>query len=528
VLVLPSVMRESHSIVTREALQAGVPVICTDTLGPEEVVRDGHNGLVVPAGDPDALAGAVARLLDEPDLLDRLRAGAADPVAIRSIDDQVAGLERTLQEAVAARTPASPHPARRPRAEPSAIRRVVFVCGIEGAPLRYRARLPAEGLALHGVETEVRHYRDPAMESLALAADAVVVYRVPATRQMLSTIRQVRSAGIPVLFDVDDLIFDPDIADEIPALSLLPPDEAALWLEGVQRYRTTMEACDAFVGSTAALCRHAAAVTGMRAERFANGVGALLGQASDAALVRPRTPGPLRVGYFSGTDTHDHDWRHVEEAVADAVGRRPGVELWLGGHVPSSTAVERLGSRVRRLPVLPWTELPGVLRDLDVNLAPLTPGSRFNEAKSAIKWLEAALVATPTIASPTEPFREAIEHGRNGVLASDPEEWAAAVTSLLDDATERARMGARARRDSLLRWSPHLQGRRYLALLERVKRAEARRPRPGWVPVRLDEPPVPVVLERYALPAAPHRPGHRVATVRRHVGRALRAAGVRR
>ena len=37
----------------------------------------------------------------------------------------------------------------------------------------------------------------------------------------------------------------------------------------------------------------------------------------------------------------------------------------------------------------PWRELPGLLRDLDVNLAPLEldlgEGGRFNEAKSAIK-----------------------------------------------------------------------------------------------------------------------------------------------
>ena len=57
-----------------------------------------------------------------------------------------------------------------------------------------------------------------------------------------------------------------------------------------------------------------------------------------------------------------------------------------------------------------------LLRDLDVNLAPLAPDSRFNEAKSAIKWLEAALVETPTIASPSGPFREAIEDGRTGSM----------------------------------------------------------------------------------------------------------------
>ena len=51
VLVIPSVARESFSIAAREALAAGLPVITSDCLGPEEVVRDGENGLVVPTGD---------------------------------------------------------------------------------------------------------------------------------------------------------------------------------------------------------------------------------------------------------------------------------------------------------------------------------------------------------------------------------------------------------------------------------------------------------------------------------------------
>ena len=98
-----------------------------------------------------------------------------------------------------------------------------------------------------------------------------------------------------------------------------------------------------------------------------------------------------------------------------------------------------------RLPFLPWHELPRLLRDLDVNLAPLAPGSRFNEAKSAIKWLEAALVETPTVASPTQPFREAIEHGVNGLLADGPDEWVERPRPLLLDDQPAPGIGRRAR-----------------------------------------------------------------------------------
>src|SRR5882724_6291687 len=55
-----------------EALSVGTPVISTAVGGVPEVVHDGENGLLVPAGDPHALAGALRRMLDDDALHDRL------------------------------------------------------------------------------------------------------------------------------------------------------------------------------------------------------------------------------------------------------------------------------------------------------------------------------------------------------------------------------------------------------------------------------------------------------------------------
>jgi len=444
--------------------------------------------------DP-GFAGALARLLDEDGLLPQLRKGCTT-VPVRSMADQLDGLE-TLYLNLTSSAPRD-RGAAGDTGRAREVRTVLFVVGIEGAPLRYRARLPAEGLALHGVHAEVRHYRDPSVPDLAGAADAVVVYRVPATDQVLDVITAVRARGTPVFFDVDDLIFDPDLHAEIPALAILEGAAAELWIEGVRRYRTTMEACDVFIGSTEMLCRHAEDVVGLPAARFANGVGMVLARAADAALRMPRTPGPIRIGYLSGTDTHDRDWQMVEPVVADVLAEQPDLELWLGGHLRTSPALDIFGDRVRRLPFLPWLDLPRVLRDLDVNLAPLEAGSRFNEAKSAIKWLEAGLAATPTIASPTQAFREAVDSGRNGLLADTADEWAVGLRSLIGDADQRARLGRRARRDSLLHWSPHLQGARYKEILEgRWPERRAPVPAGGWQAVSHDEPFAPVALEDY-------------------------------
>lgn len=528
VLVLPSVMRESHSILTREALSAGLAVVCTDSLGPEEAVDDGVNGIVVRSDDAGSLARAIERLVDDPALVERLRSGATR-FTPRAVDDQIDGLVATYRELahdVAEDT--APRDDVVVDALDSLLRNVLFIVGIGGAPLRYRAQLPAEGLEEIGIRTTVRHYRDPRLRDEALMADAIVFYRVPATRQVLDLIAKVRSRSrsVPVLFDVDDLVVDLDLRGEVHGLEGMSKPELDLWWHGVARYRTTLERCDGYVGSTDALCARIGELTGLPTYRFSNGVGTSLAQFSEAALRMPREDGPLRIGYFSGTTTHDADWALIEPAVAAVLRSRPGTMLWLGGHLTTGRALEGLEGRVRRLPMLPWTELPARLRQVDVNLAPLVLDSVFNESKSAIKWLEAALVETPTIATPTQPFVEAIDDGRTGILATTEDEWRLALETLLDDAELRSRMGARARREALLRWSPALQGRTYVEILRAaVVRNASDEPRTSeWAPVADDEPWSPAAEDW----VDPYPPGGRIRWSNRWVRRAHAVARVLR
>jgi glycosyltransferase involved in cell wall biosynthesis len=58
-----------------EAQLAGVPVIATGIGAACELIDDGQSGLLVPPGDPSALAEAVRRVLEDPILSQRLRSG---------------------------------------------------------------------------------------------------------------------------------------------------------------------------------------------------------------------------------------------------------------------------------------------------------------------------------------------------------------------------------------------------------------------------------------------------------------------
>ncbi|MDG4800057.1 glycosyltransferase family 4 protein [Micromonospora sp. WMMD980] len=74
---------EGFSNTILEAMASGLPVVSTDVVGVRDCVRPDENGVLVPAGDPAALAGAVRRLLDDPALRRRLAAQARRDVERR-------------------------------------------------------------------------------------------------------------------------------------------------------------------------------------------------------------------------------------------------------------------------------------------------------------------------------------------------------------------------------------------------------------------------------------------------------------
>ena len=60
-----SSLHEGLGIVVQEAMFAGLPIVATDNGGQTDLITDGENGLLVPVGDPEAIASAVLRLMED-------------------------------------------------------------------------------------------------------------------------------------------------------------------------------------------------------------------------------------------------------------------------------------------------------------------------------------------------------------------------------------------------------------------------------------------------------------------------------
>lgn len=179
---------------------------------------------------------------------------------------------------------------------------------------------------------------------------------------------------------------------------------------------------------------------------------------------RRGTTGHVVVGW-QGSSTHAPDWALIEPYVAETMEAEPGTRMrflgtWYGQkldprRVDFSGWTTDLGQHYRRV------------ARFDVGLAPLVD-SRFNRAKSGLKFIEYAALGVPAICSDVPAYRNLVEHGKTGFLARTPTDWRFYLRSLTEDPAMRLEIGDAARvaaREWTVEKNIHLWEEAYATLL---------------------------------------------------------------
>jgi glycosyltransferase involved in cell wall biosynthesis len=105
--VMPS-LNEALSNVVLESMAAGAPVVATRVGGTPEAIEDGVNGMLVPPGEPRAMAAAIGALLANPERARRLGDAARQSINERySMERMVSATEQLYQALLEGRTEVS-------------------------------------------------------------------------------------------------------------------------------------------------------------------------------------------------------------------------------------------------------------------------------------------------------------------------------------------------------------------------------------------------------------------------------------
>ena len=261
----------------------------------------------------------------------------------------------------------------------------------------------------------------PILERLIGEVDTLIICRTRYTARLDSLVTRARAAGCRVLFDVDDLIFDTRYVSLVLETLDRNPGEAMLdeWFASISRIGALLRLCDGAISTNHFLSARIEDFAQLPAWVVPNFLNDLqLQRAAEVRRSRHASVQPGRVttiGYFSGTPTHNRDFELVSTALARVMTRHADVRLLIVGFLDVGPALHGFVDRIDILPLTDFLTLETLIGETGLNIVPLQTNA-FSNSKSELKYFEAAIVETPTFATPTYSFRLAIEDGVNGYL----------------------------------------------------------------------------------------------------------------
>jgi glycosyltransferase involved in cell wall biosynthesis len=352
----------------------------------------------------------------------------------------------------------------------------------EGPSARYRVFNHIEALEKQGVAAEwLWDIHPEAQERDYLSKFSLIVnFRGGYSDRLERIFALAHDLSIPTVYDIDDLVFDPGLADEIDVYRKMNPDDQRSYLAGMQSIEKALRGSDFVTVSTPFLGDYASKFADKPVWVMPFGVNDR--QVESAANLPGYTDGPRFITYLSGTSTHERDFSEAVAALRRVLTEYDDVYLKLVGHLDIDTHLPSLQHKVIPIPFMHWKSLVFEAASAYINIAPFEPESPFCQSKSDLKYVETGLSGVPTIASPISSFQSSIKHGVNGMIATTADDWYAAFTALLDDPDLRQRMGQAAKADVLRNRVPDKIGRRLVQAYNQIVDLHHSAARDGTIP----------------------------------------------
>ena len=344
---------------------------------------------------------------------------------------------------------------------PRKISRIIYVSGQPNSKGHiYRVENPVKAFNDIGISAQWISIEkiEEAIDKIA-GFDLVIIFRAEWDESLKKLCRLCRSRSIPIGFDIDDLIFmkrymNPKYFDYLRSLG---QEEQTQWQNRAINFRKTLYHSDFAIVPTDVL--------GAKILEFNRNSFVIPNGFDDARLenaekllinnVKSCKDDFIRIGYASGTPTHQRDFKTISSLLARILNDFGQTKLVIVGSLDLEEYPELAPcqNRIETRSMVPFDKLPYELSRFDINIAPLEIGNPFCEAKSELKYFEAAIVKVPTVASATKTMRAAIIDGDTGYCASGDSEWYGKLANLLDSPEIRKSMGCRAKYHAIAKYS---------------------------------------------------------------------------
>ena len=259
-----------------------------------------------------------------------------------------------------------------------------------------------------------------------------------------------KSLGCPIIYDVDDLLFSQSSKSYLDRIG--QHNNA----KDIDLCRSAMQICDAVSVSTSYLLEKAANINSnvylLRnaiSKDYLRLADLVYQQRIKSSVVNKS----VTLAYLSGSSTHEHDFKTIEEVLFRILENYTFVNLTIVGFLNISSKFNVFGNRVVAKEFVPYKDFAKLFLNIDINLVPLSLTEPFCQGKSELKYIEAGICAVPSVVSATDTHKDVITHDIDGMLASSEDEWFNCLVNLVESRDRRVLIGKMARQKVITEYS---------------------------------------------------------------------------
>jgi glycosyltransferase involved in cell wall biosynthesis len=308
------------------------------------------------------------------------------------------------------------------------------------------------------------------VDEIVELADILVICRARYCNRINELVRKFKMSGKKVFFDIDDFFFDIQYVDLIINSCGHSENNTDFdfWFSNIGRVRELMRLCDSVIATNQYLADKISESLGISTSVIPNFINKEQLHISNEIFKEKQqrkliSNNKICFGYFSGTRSHNKDFQIVTPALIELLKQNNEIELVLVGHLDIDKKFEMFSDRVIRYPLQDYLSLQRLIGNVEFNLVPLQENV-FTDCKSELKYFEAAIVGTLSIASPTRTYVSAIQDGENGYI-SQAYEWHDRIKYAIDNIDSYSQMAETAHADALKKYAYHMQADTILNVL---------------------------------------------------------------
>lgn len=276
-------------------------------------------------------------------------------------------------------------------------------------------------------------------DEIADLADVLVICRSRYSHRINHLVTKFRVRGKRILFDIDDFVFNPSYAHLIISTLGQDTDNSELWdywFAYTSRMGETLRLCDGAITTNDYLAARITEFSGLPVNVVPNYINKEQLNLSETLFRSKEASGFARddkicLGYFSGSPSHTLDYAIITSALEEVLDNDQRVELMVVGYIETGPSLSRFGNRIKRQPFHDYVNLQRLIGSVEFNLIPLQ-SNVFTNCKSELKYFEAAIVGTLSIASPSHTYAAAIQDGENGYIAQ-AHQWASVIQRAIEN-----------------------------------------------------------------------------------------------